>query len=226
MKIAEAKAKWLKHIDGLGLSPLNKTLWGKWFDDFKETPEDRARLTEFFQKVASGEQYMPFVSFNMSDQNVDLQQAMKYGSEVLGIEWFERLIITDHVSGEVYKTTATYLVVKGEVRRQVHHLVKKRSTAKDNRVVDTLTGQVTGASRAAAISMPELVVLNAKNCDQAILECIKPRGGDAAALKNMREQIARTGSFSMKPIIAENSRPKVLSTINSLLNGMMLQSTI
>lgn len=214
------ETEWFKFLKALGADPRNEELYKVTFGRMSDDD-----FVGMVQAIAAGDLVLPVLSFNMEGKKLSVEQVMKVG-ESIGVKWFNRLELTDAVTRESNLTPVTYLVLELQVRRQIQHLVKKRSVASSNRVVDTLSGQVTGDSKAAGISLPELTALNAKGNSNGIVELIKVRGGDKEAYRNMLDQLRDTGSFSLEPILQAGTRPKVLTTTNSLLHGMMIESNL
>lgn len=212
--------KWFAFLKEMKADPRNEALYKELFARLNDE-EFEAML----QTVRDGKDVLAIRSFNMDGENLNYEEVMAIG-EKLGIQWFQRIEMTDPITRESSLTTGKYLVLELQVRRQIQHLVKKRSTAQSNRVVDQLTGQVTGDSKSASMSLPELTALNAKGNAQGIIELIKVRGGDKEAYRSMVEQIRDTGGFSLGPILEANTRPKVIKTTNLLLRGMGLSSTL
>lgn len=176
-------------------------------------------------RIKEQKYYFPIFVPNMSDESVNVEEVMALG-EVLGIEWFQHLTLTDHVSGELYTTPTKYLVLDLPMRRQIQHLIEKLSTAESSRIVDHLAGQATGASKAASVSLPELVVLGGKGLQKSQLELVKVRGGDAKAYDMMNKSIEETGGWSLGPIMEAGSKPKAVETLNSLLLGIHIDSNL
>lgn len=211
---------WMSFLKEIDAQPRNAELYAETFTRLSDE-----EFTEMVRQIAAGTLILPVFEFNMSGSKMNDQKLMKIG-EKLGIKWFQRLELTDSVTREANLTSVEFLVLELQVRRQIQHLVKKRSTASSNKVVDQLTGQVTGDSKSASISLPELTALNAKGNYNGILELIKVRGGDKLAHQAMVEQIRDTGGFSIEPILAANTRPKVVHTTNKFLRAMMLDSNL
>lgn len=212
--------KFLGYLQALPLAPRNIDLYT---EKFKSMSDD-----DFHAMVVSimdGNFVLPAFSYNMEGTKADTETIMRIGEE-LGVKFFQRLTLTDPVTREAIITPEEYLVLNLQVRRQIQHLVKKRSTPSSTRVIDHLTGQVTGDSKGASMSLPELTALNAKGHEAGIIELIKPRGGDAKAYANLMQQIRDTGGYSLAPIMELGSRPKVIETTNSFFAGMMLRSTL
>lgn len=214
------ETKFIGYIKKVGLDKRNVALYEKQFASLSD--EEFHAMVETIQ---AGTFVLPVFSFNMSDNKLNLQTIMKVG-ESLGIKWFNRLRLTDHLTGETYLTGPEYLVLQLEVRRQIQHLIKKRATATDNKHVDQLSGQVTGVSKAASMTLPEITALSGKGLEQSIIEMIKVNGGDSKAYADMVRQLQETGGFSLEPILNLGSRVKSIDTTNAFLKGMMFESNL
>jgi hypothetical protein len=184
-----------------------------------------AEFDAVMERLGNGSFIMPIYVYNMDEARIDEHVVMKYGKSI-GVKYFQKITITDHVTGEKYTSPVEYLCLHLPARRLIQHLTDKLSTADSSRVVDHLAGQATGESKSASISQPELVVLNAKGLKIAPLEFIKVRGGDDQAYQAMQDQIAETGSYSMGPIMDLNSKPKAVETLKYLLLGIHIDSNL
>lgn len=167
---------------------------------------------------------LPIFYRNMSANKADVDAIMAIGEE-LGIEWFQHLLLTDHLTGEVNKTPYKYLILKLTGRRQIQHLRDKISIPTNDRKIDHLTGQATGESKGASITAPELQVLDDKGLERSVFELAKARGGDKDAYDSLQQQIADTGGFSLSPIESLGSRPQATITLRKLLLAGHLDSS-
>ncbi len=184
---------------------------------------DQAAMLKIVEKIEAGLWYWPIFVFNMDEAKIDVDQVMAVG-ESIGVTWFQPLVLTDHVTGQVYETPVKYLVLDTPVRRQIQHLISKISTG-EGHAVDHLGGQATGDAKASSVSLPELGQLDGRGFQSSPLELIKVRGGDEAAYKAMEQAVAQTGGFSLGPIMEMGTKPKAVQTLRSLLLGMHLLPT-
>lgn len=166
---------------------------------------------------------LPIFYRNMSANKADVDRIMEIGEE-LGVEWFQHLLLTDHLTGEVNKTPFKYLVLSLTGRRQIQHLRDKISLPTTDKKVDHLTGQATGESKGASITAPELQVLDDKGLERSVFELAKARGGDKEAYSSMMDQLDNTGGFSLAPIEMLGSRPQATITLRKLLLAGHLDS--
>lgn len=151
----------------------------------------------------------------------NLKIAPKYG-----LEFFEHLIFTNNDSGPDYKTPIKYLVVDLPYRRQSQTLVKKISVPDDNKTIDELTYQPTGASKGAKISLPELQVLTGMGLDNTIAELIKYRGGDRGGFNAYNAMFLRYGSANLKTLSNYATGVESTKTLKAFLTAAHISSTI
>lgn len=206
-------------IDIVSQLPNGKQNATLYRDFFAETTDDELRLLR--QKMADEDFVFPIFVYNMDNHKFDVDKIMQVG-ESIGAVFFQHLLLTDHVSGELYQTPIRYLVLEMSVRRQIQHLVKKMSVS-EGKSVDHLAGQATGDTKAAGVSLPELTQLDARNLVSSPIELIKVKGGDDMAYRHMRQQIRETGGFSLQPIMEMGSKPKAVETLRAFLLGRHLK---
>ena len=210
----------LSLIEDIEGGKVNRGLYERLFASMSDIEFD-----SFVEQVESGETIISLIAPNAGDFTLDVERSMNVG-EKLGVKFFQKLILTDPMTGEVSKTPLEYLVVHLPVRRQNQHLIKKQSIPKSGKVIDHLSGQVTGESKGGRVSLPELLVMESKGLDDNLMELIKIRGGDDKAYRGMLEQIENTGSFSIEPLLALNSKPTSTETLKSFLLACHLANTI
>lgn len=179
----------------------------------------------YMQALRDGEQCLYMQVPNLSSPKLEINTLLK-AADKLGVPIFERVWMTDQVTGEVYLTPQAYPVVDLPVRRQQQLLIKKISIPEDNRHVDDLTGQPSGPSASSSISFPELQVLSAQGLDRSIEELIKFRGGDTKAFEIMNRQMIETGSTSQDSIKQVPTKVRSTETLNALLKAMHLDNTL
>lgn len=127
--------------------------------------------------------------------------------------------------GNRYITPIPYMVVDLPVRLQEQSLSKKISVAEDNKRVDDLTGQATGASKGSRISFPQIQMLYAQGAEQSIREFVKFRGGDEEAYRLMEQMIAETGEVDMDAI-PDTGEVRSITTLRTFLKAMHLNNNL
>ena len=210
----------LRYIAKLDTSGLNTEIYKKKFKELTNKQFD-----EMMTEIKNGTYTLPLYAPNQSKVRLTSQQAIKVGKE-LGYSFFERLWLTDDASGETYLTPIEYMVVDLPLRRQQQLLIKKMSIPSTDMTMDTLTNQVTGDSKGASLSFPELQVLAASNMNKTIEEMIKIRGGDLDAYDQFRSSVINTGSGSIEAAGRTEGRVKSIESLSALLKGMHLDNNL
>ncbi len=210
----------LKYIEKLLPGSENTAVYEKTLNEMSDSEFKR-----FIDDLESGETTLSLVCPNLGKQKLSVKRNLALGKE-LGLEFFQRLWLTNHVTGVTYLTPLKYLVVDLPVRRQAQLLVKKISIPEDNRHVDDLTGQATGASKGSKLSFPELQMLHAQGMDASIEELIKFRGGDARAFNAMNRQIIETGDVSLDSIRGAGTKVKATDTLSTYLTAMHIGNNL
>ncbi len=168
---------------------------------------------------------LPYFVSNLGDQIMDIKKILALADEI-GIDFFQRIWITDHKTGTRYLTPEKYLVIDVPVRRQQQHLVKGKSTVENSKYTDPLTGQATGISRSSRLSLPEIMILESSGHVSAIEEFIKVRGGDNAAYREARRLTMEKGGYNLEEIEALGTRPTSTETLRAFLFGMHIDNNL
>lgn len=210
----------LSHIDKILPGSPNR----KRYEDLFAGMNDK-QFDEFMKKLESGEVNLSIISPNLTKDRLDVNRNIKI-ADSLGHDFFQHLVLTDPTTGVPYLTPLRYLVVDLPVRRQVQLLQKKITIPENNKHVDDLSGQSTGASKGSKISFPELQVLFAQNLDSTITELIKFRGGDSKGFNAMNRSIYETGGASIEHLAKGGTKVKSVTTLTTLLKAMHLDNTL
>lgn len=179
----------------------------------------------FITRLEAEEQYLHIFVPNQAVHNVDVTRNIGIARD-LGHEFFERLYLTDPKTGQVLLTPKKYMVLHLPVRRQEQTLEKKISIPDNNRVIDDLTGQPTGASKGSSLSFPELQVLYSKDMTRSIEEIFKVRGGDERAFREHNRLIAQTGNGPLDTLQETPTKVKSTESFSTILTGMHLGNTL
>ncbi len=189
-----------------------------------EALSDKA-FAEYMRQLRDGEQCLSLQVPNLTNPKLEIETLLR-AAEKLKVPVFERIWVTDQITGETYQTPKAYPVVDLPVRRQQQMLIKKISIPEDNRHVDDLTGQPSGPSASSSISFPELQVLSSQGLDRSIEEMIKFRGGDTKAFEMMNRQAIQNGTVSQDAIKQTPTKVRSTETLNALLKSMHLDNTL
>ena len=189
----KAESVFLARISKLAKNQVNTEMYKKFFASLSD-----AGFAKLIKDISEGV-VLPFYSANMGDVPIEIKDVFAVGDD-LGINFFERLWITDPVTGVKYLSTEEYMVIDMAVRRQRQHLVKGKSVNVDDRHTDSMTGQAmgNGVSRTSRLSLPEITILSAGGHDSTVEELIKVRGGDTAAYRYSKRSTLDTGEYSLK----------------------------
>lgn len=120
-------------------------------------------------------------------------------AEKYDLPLFEQLRFTNK-DGTSYKTAQKYLIMKLPIRRQSQNLVKKISVPDDNKSIDYLTYQPTGASKGSTLSYPEVGALVSRGLNNTVEELFRFRGGDKGGFRQYNNSINRLGDVSLRTI--------------------------
>lgn len=201
--------------------------------DDKLTKKNSEFYTEFFATMTDDEFHqmmivsrdeefiLPIYVANMEEVRISAPKMREIGKK-FGIKFFQRTVVTDPISNEASIMPAEVPIMYQMVRRQIQHLEKKISAAKDDKKIDAMTGQPTGESKSASMSLPEARVVDANGGQNALFEIMKVNGGDEEAYKHKREQVLATGEFSLDATLAIESTTKAVETRRLLYRGMGL----
>lgn len=215
-KAAEAVIlKWISELDPSG---LNTEQTKTFFKDMSDVQFD-----EYINRLEQGLDFVSLVYENLKDSQISVDNNLRV-AQLMKHEFFEKLWLTDAITGRTYLTPLEYLVIDLPVKRQVEMLTKKISIPDDNRHIDELTDQPTGVSKGASLSYPEMLVLYSKGLDQSIIEMMKFRGGDSKAFLEMERSIRDTGGVDLKAIDKGNTKVKSTMVLSTLLKGMHLDN--
>ena len=141
----------------------------------------------------------------------------KYG-EKLGIKFFQRLKYD--INGKKVLTPEKYEVLDLPLRRLRQTIEKKISVANDIKKIDMLTGQVTGDSQAAKVTLPEIQLLVGMGVKDTLVEFLKFRGGDLGGMRALNSSLFHYGKASMN--ILKDYAEGVISTktLKAYFNAM------
>lgn len=187
---------------------------------------DNRQFTDFMEKLKNKEINLSIIVPNGNKNiKVSLENNYKIAKE-MGFDFFQRLVFspTDDLPG--YVTPNKYMILKMPVKRAAQLLSKKISIPKDNKVVDTLTGQVANDSRASKISNPELQVLLGMGMEKNLIELMKSRGGDQGQQRAMTGLLFRDGVVSQADLERYSTGVTSTKTLKSYFLGMHIKSTL
>lgn len=176
----------------------------------------------FMDDLKSGKDVLYYSTQNMTEDIINPRNMIK-AADYLKVPLMQHLLITDKASGVRMKTPEQYLVVEAVVRRAQQYQDYKVSTPDHDRKIDMMSGQVTGGSRAANITGPEMLILVQRGLVNTALELVKVRGGDISAYNEFSRSCYETGEGSLQAL-SPNSRARSSMVAQMYLKGMMITS--
>ena len=150
-------------------------------------------FNSYVDDIASGKKVLGLVCPNFIDSGLSVGNNMEIAKE-LGHSFFQKLWIEGSKGVPSYLTPIEYMVLDVPVRRASQLLDKKISVPDSNRVVDSMTGQATGASKGAKISYPELQLCAAMGLENTMVELMKYRGGDSGGMAALNGMLVKYGT--------------------------------
>lgn len=173
----------------------------------------------------NGEDWPSIIIPTGAKYDISVERNLAIG-EREGVKFFERIWQTDRSTGQELLSNTPALIMDIPIRRQKQHLDDKASIAEDNRHVDELTGQPTGASKGSAISNPQALILKSRGLDVALTEFMKVRGGDGKAFAYSNKAIWERGVVSLDEISKLGTRTKSVDTLSTLYTTQHLENTL
>jgi hypothetical protein len=110
-------------------------------------------------------------------------------------------------------TTSPIPVIAIQVRRLQQMADKKNAASANTDKVNSITGQVTGDSKAASLSDMQTMALVTSGQIKTIKEFLGPRADDQVAKMKMLDSIERTGEFNIDDIESRTEDKQSVSTM-------------
>lgn len=176
----------------------------------------------WMQLIKEGKWQIHLVAPNMTKHILTNANLVKCADK-MGLKLMHRLWMTDKATGEKYLTDNEYLVLRIPIRRQQQFLDEKRSIATSEKQVDSLTGQVTGDSKAASFTNPEIQVLMARGLTKTLEEFINVRGGNIGNYGEFKRSLEENGSVTLNQM-DPSSRTRSAVMAGVLLTAMCLDN--
>lgn len=216
----ETEAFILKYIEKLCPGGENTKIYLDLFASMDDSAFDN-----FMMQIEQGYSKLAVIAPNFGKSKLNTKRNLDLAKE-LGHNFFERLWIGSQGNSPTYLTPIPYMVVDIPVRRQAQLLVKKISIPDNNKTVDELTGQPTGASKGSKISYPETQIMAAMGLDASLTEMLKYRGGDLGGFNAMNKMISRSGGVSLAGIEPYATGVESTKTLKTYLTAMHLSNTL
>lgn len=196
-----------------------------WHKENLLDPMSDEEFDSLMAKYASGEEIAPIIVPNMTNVKLKMERNLAVAKKH-GIAIFQRIEMTDAVTGVTFITPKEYMVVDMPVRLQVEQLDKKIKIPEDNKHVDERTGQPTGPSKGSSVSFPELQVMSAQGFNAAIKELLRWRGGDEIGFQAMNRQIVDNGTVRLETLARLPTKVKSTETLGAYLMAAHLDNNL
>jgi hypothetical protein len=222
--------------EGVILEYMEKLLPGgpmhQIYTELFATMDDPA-FDSFMKSLQDGSARLAVITPNLGRSATAEQKKVRLKMETnfaiakeLGHDFFQRIWMDPGNGVPRYLTNKKYMVVELPLRRQAQLLEKKIGIPKDNKSIDELTGQPSGASKGSKISYPETQIMAALDLPASQEEMLKYRGGDVKGFDAMNTMIDRNGSVSMKSIEHLGTKVESTKTLSIFLSCMHLSNTL
>ena len=219
-KRSEVQEFILTNIEALLPGGGNREIYEKLFSSMNDIA-----FHQWMLDLKADKYYLTIIAPSYMAKRLSLENNLALGTK-LKHEFFQRLWIEGTNGMPTYLTPNKYLVVDLPLRRTAQRLVKKVSVSPHSRVVDTLTGQPAGDSKAASTSYPEVQLCAALGLDNTMVEVMKYRGGDSKGVSAFNNMLAKYGVANIKTLSTFTSGVESTKTLNTLLTCMHVKSNL
>jgi hypothetical protein len=158
-------------------------------------------------------------------QGITIENNLKV-AEKHGLKIFERLRFTGNPNEPDHLTPIEYMVIDLPWRKQSQTWAKKTSVPDNNKTIDQLTYQPTGASKGSKVSFPELQVMIGMGLDSSIKELTQMRGGDRGGFAAYNAMFMRYGNANLKTLDQFTTGVESTKTLKTYLACMHITSTL
>lgn len=175
-------------------------------------------FTTFMEDLKNKKINLAVIQPTGKKNTVSVERSMHLADE-MGIKLLDKI---------AYKTETPYIVdiesaiLRLPIKRTVQILSSKIGVPKDNKTIDSTTGQAVGKSKGAKITMPELQLLDAIGLDKSLVELMKIRGGDQGAYRAYTASMENYGMASQEVINKHATGVVSSKTLQSIYNAMLL----
>lgn len=210
----------IKYIGKIVSGLENVKLYENLFKDMNDKEFD-----EFMKNLRDKKINLCVVVPNDDKVRVNLENNIKISKE-LGFSFFKKVNkINDPVLPD-HKLPIDMFVIDLPVRIAQQLLDKKISIPQHNLSVDQSTGQVTGASRASKITLPETQLLVSMGLEKTVREFTKLRGGDQGAAKAFNDLMYKNGEASQEEIKPYETGVQSTKVLDAMFNAMHIRTTL
>jgi|JFJP01.1.fsa_nt_gi hypothetical protein len=210
----------INYVEKIAPGIGNKDIYQNFFSQL-----DDEQFKQFIDKLDKTEIKLAIFIPNSKATVVSMENNLELGKE-LGHKFFNKIFFSGKEGVPDHVTPVEYLVIDLPFRRVSQLISKKIKIPKNNKVIDTLSGQPTGSSKGAKISYPELLLLASMGLDNSIDELITIRGGDNRAFMAYNNFIDKYGKVTLKGLDDFRSTVKSTTVLKTFLTAMHLKSNL
>lgn len=180
---------------------------------------------QYIQDLKSGKRHSVIYAPNNGPVRLNFKRNLAIAKKI-GLSFYERIWIEGRAGLPNQLTPIRYFVVPTRYRRQAQLVTKGISVPKNMRTINVLTGQPTGDSQSAKISLPELQLCASANMLKSMEELMKWRGGDVRGSAALHGMLVRHGRASLSALKPFASGVESTNYINALLTAAHIGSNL
>lgn len=184
-----------------------------------------AEFGRFIERLSNGQESLMIVSPNEEDDGLSIENNFKVADSI-GHSFFTKILVVGMEGMPDHVTPVEHMVIDLPIRRVSQTSDKKISVPKSSKVIDSLSGQVTGESKGSAISGPEVQVLAAMGLENTLIEALKYRGGDRQGRAALNGIISKHGHVNLKTLERYQSGVESTNTLRTYLTAMHLKNNL
>ncbi len=181
-------------------------------------PMDDKAFAKFIDDLKNKKRHLVMYAPNYGPVKFDLQRNIDIGKK-LGRNYYERVWFKGRKNLPDQLSPVPVMVFPTLNRRQAQLVTKGVSVPKDMRTINALTGQPTGESRSAKISMIEAQLCAAVGTISPMVELFKYRGGDVKGGAALTGMLVNTGKASLKALEPYAGGVESTNYIKALFNA-------
>lgn len=192
-------------------------------DLFKRMNNDQ--FDKFMNRLKNNEIHFSVIVPPGNSVDINVKNNLKIAPE-LGVEFYQRLKHSPRGDIPGFTSNEERLIIKLPIKRASQILTKKISVQENSLNRDTLTGQVTGNSRACKLTYPEIQILSGYGLKDVLIELLKSRGGDQGEGNAMDAMLLKLGRADQQTLRRYSTGVRSTKTLKSFLLSMHIRSTL
>lgn len=208
-----------------GVKSYNRQEWERKFSQMSDND-----FNKFMLKIKETRGYnFSFEANSLTSKNKMRINKIHQIAEKYGIPLTEYVIFPhknkDNLDNPMVSKTPLPIIMV-TVKRLQQMLAKKNKTTSDSNVVNPVTGQVTGDSKAARLSSPQTYSLITTGQENSVREYLSVRADDNHAKREMFKEIETTGKAHLSNYDISTVNKSSVQTMEVFLKSAGLRSNI